>query len=60
MKIKIETTIDIDAKQVRAYLKELGTDDIETVREFVTSNVLCVGIGCLEERLSSSGYELLS
>tara|TARA_R110000772_G_scaffold36802_6_gene87803 strand:+ start:1200 stop:1382 length:183 start_codon:yes stop_codon:yes gene_type:complete len=57
MKIKIEFTVDIDASQVKKYMAEVGIDD-ETPRDFVKSSIESVGVGCLEERLSNSGYWL--
>tara|TARA_R110000782_G_scaffold61136_1_gene126100 strand:+ start:80 stop:256 length:177 start_codon:yes stop_codon:yes gene_type:complete len=57
MKIKIEFTVDINLQQVKAYMAELGIND-ETPRDFVKSSIESVGIGCLEECLSNSGYRL--
>jgi len=57
MKIKVEFTVDIDLQQVKAYMVEAGIDN-ETPRDFVKSSIESVGIGCLEECLSNSGYRL--
>ena len=56
MKIKIEFTVDVDAKTIGQYMEDLHAVD-ETKREFVRSYIISGGIGCLEEALINNGFD---
>lgn len=56
MKIKIETTVNVDPEIIRAYQAELGCSD-ETIREFVRSWIISGGVGSLEESLMNNGFD---
>jgi hypothetical protein len=47
MRIKVEFTLEINSKVIRAYISEMG--DGESVKEFVTNSIMDAGLLNLDE-----------
>ena len=52
MRIKVEFTLEINSKVIRAYIAEMG--DGESVKEFVANYIVTAGILCLDEGIKNA------
>ena len=55
MKVRIDFTIDVDPKVVRAYMDELETE--ESMKEFLVTWCSAAGAGTLDESIRNAMYE---
>ena len=52
MKVRIDFTIDVDPKVIRAYMDDLETD--ETMKEFLVTWCSAAGAGTLDDSLHNA------
>lgn len=55
MRIKVEFTLEINSKVIRAYISEMG--DGESVKEFVTNSIMDAGLLNLDEGIKNAIYK---
>ena len=55
MKVKVDCTLEINSKVMKAYIDDMG--DGESVKEFVTNYIITAGILCLDEGIKNAIYK---
>ena len=56
MKVQVSMTLELDAKDLKSYMSDLGCDD-ETVAEYVRSYAISAIPAMLSENLRDNGYQ---
>lgn len=52
MKVKVDCTLEIDSKVMKAYIDDMG--DGESIKEFVANYIITAGIFCLDEGIRNA------
>lgn len=52
MKVKVNCTLEIDSKVMKAYIDDMG--DNESIKEFVVRYIITGGIMCLDEGIKNA------
>lgn len=52
MKVKVDCTLEIDSKVMKAYIDDMG--DGESIKEFVVRYIITGGIMCLDEGIKNA------
>jgi hypothetical protein len=52
MKVKVDCTLEIDSKVMKAYIDDMG--DGESIKKFVANYIITAGILCLDEGIKNA------